>query len=111
MSAWPEITNRCPRALFLVVVLALSGNVAAASAQNVENGRRLSERWCAECHTIGPGPGKSRARPFAAIAAKDNITAEMIVSFLHLPHATMANVPLRGNDAQDIAAFIMGMKK
>jgi hypothetical protein len=31
--------------------------------------------------------------------------------FLRLPHATMPNVTLRGNDAQDIAAFIMSMKK
>jgi hypothetical protein len=35
----------------------------------------------------------------------------MIASFLRLPHATMPNVPLRRSDAQDIAAFIMSMKK
>jgi len=103
--------NRCPRASSLVVALALFGNVAAASAQNVENGRHLSERWCAECHAITPAPGKSKALSFAAIAAKEKITAEMIASFLRLPHATMPNVPLRGNDAQDIAAFVMSMKK
>ncbi len=111
MSALPKIMDRNPGRLSLAVVLALLGSIAAASAQNVENGRRLAERWCAECHTVGPGPGKSRARPFAAIAAKENISAEMIVSFLHLPHATMANAPLTGNDTQDLAAYIMGMKK
>lgn len=111
MSARFKIMKRCRQALHLSVALALFGSVGAASAQNVENGRRLSERWCAECHAIGPAPGKSKARSFAAIAARETITAEMIASFLHLPHATMPNVPLRGNDAQDIAAFIMGMKK
>jgi hypothetical protein len=35
----------------------------------------------------------------------------MIASFLLLPHATMPNSPLTHNDAEDIAAFIMGMKK
>jgi hypothetical protein len=35
----------------------------------------------------------------------------MIASFLRLPHATMPNSPLTPNDAADIAAFIMGMKK
>ena len=64
-----------------------------------------------ECHAITPAPGKSKAQSFAAIAAKEKITAEMIASFLRLPHATMPNVPLRGNDAEDIAAFIMSMKK
>ncbi|WP_291685512.1 cytochrome c [Bradyrhizobium sp.] len=103
--------NRYPQAPSLAVALALFGSIAAASAQNVENGRHLSERWCVECHAIGPTPGKSKAQSFAAIAAKEKITAEMIASFLRLPHATMPNVPLRGNDAQDIAAFIMGMKK
>ncbi len=95
----------------LTVLPALLAGMTAASAQNVENGRRLSERWCAECHAIRPAPGKSRAQSFAAIAAKETISAEMIASFLRLPHATMPNVPLRGNDARDIAAFVMSMKK
>ena len=103
--------NHYPRPLSLAIALALFGSATAASAQNVENGRHLSERWCVECHAITPAPGKSKALSFAAIAAKEKITAEMIASFLRLPHATMPNVPLRGNDAQDIAAFIMGMKK
>jgi mono/diheme cytochrome c family protein len=103
--------SRNPHARHLAVALCLIGGVTAASAQNVENGRRMSERWCAECHSITSGPGKSRAPSFAAIATKEKISAEMIASFLRLPHATMPNVPLRGNDAQDIAAFIMGMKK
>ncbi len=95
----------------LAVALALLASAGEAPAQNVENGRRLSERWCTECHAIGPGPGKSKARSFAAIAAKETVTSQMIASFLRLPHATMPNVPLKGNDAQDIAAFIMDMKK
>lgn len=103
--------NRCRRALYPALALALFGSLSQAFGQNVEHGRRLSERWCTECHAIDPVPGKSRAQSFAAIAAKEKITFEMIASFLRLPHATMPNVPLRGNDAQDIAAFIMSMKK
>jgi mono/diheme cytochrome c family protein len=103
--------NRCPQALPLAVALVLFGSVTAASAQNVVNGRHLSERWCVECHAITPAPGKSKALSFAAIAAKEKISAEMIASFLRLPHATMPNVPLTRTGAQDIAAFIMGMRK
>jgi mono/diheme cytochrome c family protein len=96
----------------LTVALTLLGSAAAAFAQNLENGRRLSERWCSQCHAIGPAPAKfDRAQSFASIAAKDKITTEMIASFLRLPHATMPNVPLSRKDAQDIAAFIMDMKK
>jgi mono/diheme cytochrome c family protein len=97
--------------LFCAVGLVLIGSLTGASAQNVDNGRHLSERWCVECHAIGPVSGKPKAQSFAAIAAREKITAEMIASFLRLPHATMPSVPLRGNDAQDIAAFVMSMKK
>jgi mono/diheme cytochrome c family protein len=98
--------------LQLVVWLALFAALRAAAAQDLENGRRLAERWCAACHQIDANPGKfRRAPPFAAIAAKDNITAEMIASFLLLPHATMPNFPLSRKDADDIAAFIMELRK
>ena len=96
---------------FFSVVLVLLGQVAAFG-QNVENGRRLSERWCSECHAIGSASGKfHRARSFASIAAKEKITADMIASFLLLPHATMPNPPLSRRHAEDIALFIMEMKK
>ena len=99
-------------ALYFSAALALFGGIGTALAQNVENGRRLSERWCSECHAIDPAPGKSnRAQSLASIAAKQTISAEMIASFLRLPHATMPNLPLTRSDASDIAAFIMGMKK
>jgi hypothetical protein len=63
-------------------------------------------------HAIGPAPGKPyRAQSFGSIAAKETVTSEMIASFLRLLHANMPNVPLTRNDAQHIAAFIMGMKK
>jgi len=47
----------------------------------------------------------------AAIAARQDVSSEMITSFLLLPHATMPNLPLGRQDAADIAAFIMEMKK
>ena len=94
----------------LFVALALLGESGAALAQAVENGRRLSERWCSECHAIGPGKG-GRTISFAAIAARRGISPDMISSFLQLPHATMPNLPLSRKDAQDLAAFIMAMKK
>jgi mono/diheme cytochrome c family protein len=97
---------------FFAVVLILFGEVDATFGQNVENGRRLSERWCSECHAIGSASGKfHRARSFASIAAKEKITGDMIASFLLLPHATMPNPPLSRKDAEDIALFIIEMKK
>ena len=96
----------------LPVALVLLGGATAAFAQDIENGRRLTERWCSACHAIGSAPAKfNRAPSLAAIAARQDISPEMITSFLLLPHATMPNAPLRRKDAADVAAFIMEMKK
>jgi mono/diheme cytochrome c family protein len=104
--------NRSMWILSFAVALAWCGGTTAAMAQDLENGRRLSERWCAACHSVQPGSGKSKGVPsFAIIAARENISAGMIASFLLLPHATMPNFPLSRKDADDIAAFIMAMKK
>lgn len=98
--------------LYLCVALMLFGETQASFAQNAENGRRLSERWCSECHAIGSATDRFHGIPsFATIAAKENINADMIASFLFLPHATMPNPPLSRTDARDIALFIIQMKK
>ena len=98
--------------ILVLVALALSGGGVSTFAQDIEHGRRVSERWCSECHAIGPVPSKAgRTISFAAIAAKPGISPAMISSFLLMPHATMPNLPLSRKDAGDIAAFIMEMKK
>jgi mono/diheme cytochrome c family protein len=97
---------------FFSVGLVLCAGSPATLAQDVENGRRVSERWCSECHAIGHAPVKpGRTISFEAIAARQDITSDMISSFLLMPHATMPNMPLSRKDAKDIAGFIMEMKK
>jgi mono/diheme cytochrome c family protein len=104
--------KRYPQVLYLSAALTLLGGIGTTRAQNVENGLRLSERWCSGCHAIGSAPVKFKGvSSFASIANKETITSDMIASFLRLPHATMPNLPLRRKDTQDIAAFIMTMKK
>jgi cytochrome c len=96
----------------ILVALTLLGGTQVGFAQNAENGRRLSERWCSECHAIDSASDKRhRAPSFASIAARPAIDADVIATFLLLPHATMPNPPLSRNDAQDIALFIVEMKK
>jgi mono/diheme cytochrome c family protein len=103
--------NRYPQVLCAAVAITLSGGIATTRAQRPENALRLSERWCSACHAIGPLDKFKGAPSFASIANKENVTSDMIASFLLLPHATMPNFSLSRKDAQDIAAFIMEMKK
>jgi mono/diheme cytochrome c family protein len=103
------MTRNAPVLLFSFA-FCLLGETGLAFAQDVDNGRRLSERWCSECHAIGPEPRKGLPS-FPSIAAKESLTSDMITSFLLLPHATMPSPPLSRKDAQDIVAFIMKTKK
>ena len=113
MPARPIIGATLMRyALPALVIASVLVGATAALADDVEHGRQLAERWCAACHATGAGPTKfNRAPPLAAIAARQDVSPEMIASFLLLPHATMASPPLSRQDAQDLAAFIMDMRK
>ncbi|WP_257169532.1 cytochrome c [Bradyrhizobium sp. SRS-191] len=94
----------------LAISLLLLLPLTPAAADDLDHGRRLAERWCAECHVVGAEtPRFRRARPFMAIAAKEGLTREMLVKFLLLPHATMANSPLSAADANDLAGYILSL--
>ena len=96
----------------ILIALILLGGTQASLAQNSGNGRRLSARWCSECHAVDlASDQRHRAPSFASIAARPTVNADMIASFLLLPHATMPNPPLSRKDARDIALFIIEMKK
>ncbi len=93
MRAQQIMTSQVPQ--LFAIVLVLFGAIALAWGQDVAKGRRLAERWCAACHATGAGPTKfNRAQPLAAIAARQDISSDLITSFLLLPHATMPNLPL-----------------
>ncbi|MGJ4939945.1 c-type cytochrome [Bradyrhizobium sp. HKCCYLS1011] len=95
-------------ALAVIASLALNG---VATAQHLDHGLRLAERWCAACHAVADKPTKfRRAPPFVAIATKDTVNLETLTAFLLLPHATMSNVPLSRQDAADLAAYIISLK-
>lgn len=93
------------------VLALLAGNGARGQDGDIDNGRRISERSCATCHRIDRSAGKGRAIAFPVIAAKPGMSAEIVSSFLLMPHVTMPGLPLSQNDARDVAAFIMSQKK
>ena len=96
-------------ALSMPLLMLLSSSVAA---EELDHGRQLAERWCAACHAVATEPTKfRRARPFVAIASKESVTKAMLVKFLLLPHATMANNPLSATDATDLADYILSLRK
>jgi len=102
------LIRRCLAYTAMLALLAGNG----ALAQNVDNGRRIYERSCVSCHAIDtPTRRQASVISFAAIAAKPAVNADVIASFLLMPHVTMPGLRLDHRDAQDVAAFIMSLKK
>jgi mono/diheme cytochrome c family protein len=95
------------RAVLSMLVLMAPG---AALGQDLAEGRRLAEQWCANCHRVapgGPGPATDAVPAFAALAARPGRTAETIATFLRAPHAGMPDHGLTLRQAQDLAAFVL----
>ena len=76
-------------------------------------GRRLAAAWCADCHSIGPGPsGQGNVGPeFVAIAKMPSTTALSLQVFLQSSHKEMPNLMLEPHDADDIVAYILSLKQ
>jgi mono/diheme cytochrome c family protein len=93
---------------WMLPLLVLAMPLAARAADPAE-GRRLAERWCANCHLIapgGPGPATDAVPSFQAIARRPGRTEEGIATFLRTPHAGMPDFGLTLDQAQDLAAYL-----
>ncbi|MBT3551544.1 MAG: cytochrome c [Rhodospirillaceae bacterium] len=93
-----------------VIGLAMATVGSSADAQtrktgDAVNGRILSLRWCASCHSLGRRPSPKAVAPnFAWI--KTHRSANQIRSFLFAPHGQMPRLDLSRRQINDAAAFI-----
>lgn len=92
---------------FLALLLGLA---LSASAQDLDNGRQLFQTLCARCHGVlgegGEGPSLKRAQ---LIHAPDDATLQAVVVD-GIPGTGMpGSRQLRGNDAQDVAAYVRSL--
>jgi mono/diheme cytochrome c family protein len=61
-----------------------------AEAQDIDRGREMAERWCANCHVVGRSAQAGRADglpTFPAIAAKKETTAASLRGAMTAAHA------------------------
>jgi cytochrome c len=74
-------------------------------------GRRLAERWCAECHQIAASRSGVFAGPgFPDIAQLPSTTALSLKVFLRSSHQEMPNFQLTSEDTEDVVAYILSLK-
>ncbi len=94
MAAWSA-------ALFLL-------SAPASHAADPDNGQRLAQRWCANCHVVDRAQTRgTEAPPFSAIARKPNFDATAVAFFLLNPHPRMPDFGLTRKEAEDLAAYIV----
>lgn len=95
------------------LALTVAGPAAAQSAGNALAGQTLAGQWCAACHLIGTGEGRTTdaAPPFEAVARRPSTTETSLRVFLQTPHRRMPNYALTRQETDDVVAYIVGLRR
>jgi mono/diheme cytochrome c family protein len=94
----------------MILAVALGVLPFVASAQSVDVGGGLAERWCLGCHVVETGLGdvaSDGVPTFLAIVAKRSTTAESLNRYLSTAHTAMPDFSLnllRSSDPGDSAS-------
>ena len=98
-------------------MLALTSAAVATDTEvhygDAEYGRGLAIRWCSSCHlvTANQENAKADAPPFTTIAQSPNFNADRLSRLMLAPRPNMAKLSLSRSAVDDIAAYIVSLKK
>ena len=104
------------RIVCIAAAIAVSaGNVAVAQqVGDATSGHAYAARICAECHSVERGAAASpngAAPSFVSVANTSGITEMALTVFLRSPHASMPSLIVPTNDARDVIAYILSLKR
>ena len=100
-----------------IIAAMISAAVGGARAQqtgDAQRGLALAREACAECHAVIKASGRSpnaNAPTFEAVAKIPGMTSMALSTALQTSHRTMPNVVIKGDDANNIIAYIMSLKE
>jgi cytochrome c len=102
------LSNRTFPMLAAFAWLQLAQNAMAAPP----DGETLAQRWCAQCHGVGPGQksANDKAPPFAEVAARQTTTVPSLKVFLRSPHENMPNLMLQTDEINLLVDYIVSLK-
>jgi mono/diheme cytochrome c family protein len=86
----------------------------AEESGDLDAGRQLAEKWCSNCHVVGPTQqrGVSTGAPtFASIAEMKTTTEMGLHAFLQTPHQRMPDLHLSREEIDDVAAYILSLRR
>jgi mono/diheme cytochrome c family protein len=101
----------------LAMAILLAGRPHLAGAEEIGDvaaGHRLSEIWCSSCHLVGPEApsGVSNGAPtFPGIAGTSSTTPLSLRAFLQTPHPRMPDLHLTRDEADDLIAYILSLRR
>jgi mono/diheme cytochrome c family protein len=86
---------------------------ADARKGDAADGREFAQTWCTECHAIDAkaAPGGKAGPAFAAIANRRSVTSRRLIRWLYSKHKNMPDFEVELDDAADVAAYIMSLKR
>ncbi|MEZ5899268.1 MAG: cytochrome c [Hyphomicrobiaceae bacterium] len=98
---------------WIVCAIVMLPTISPAWADQVERGRALAERLCAECH-LNPGQGEKQGEMgipgFVAVAKRPNQTIDNIVRWLQSAPPMMPDHHLTRDEMEVLADFIMSLR-
>jgi mono/diheme cytochrome c family protein len=109
------------RMLFLAAAIAVAPGMAfaqqAQQAGDAVRGHTLAAGVCAACHSIEAGaavvaPSPNHDAPtFVSVANTPGMTATALTAFIYTPHHLMPDLVIPPDDARDLIAYILSLKK
>lgn len=101
--------------LGLLLFAALAGPAGSQEIGSARAGQSLAEQVCAACHAVGRDAisdrSLARAPAFTSVANMPEMNAVSLSAFLITPHPTMPNLMLSQQEATDVIAYIMSLRR
>ena len=102
------------RAILRLLVPVLALLPCLVEAQDIDRGREMAERWCANCHVVARSAPTGRADGlpnFPAIAAKQETTAASLRAVMTAGHGRMPDFSLGPRDQAALIAYIFSLRQ
>lgn len=102
------------RFIIAAMISATATSAHAAQVGSAQQGLRVAREACAECHLVDKVAGRSTdadAPTFEAIAKTPGLTSAALAAALQTSHRTMPNVVIKGDDADNVIAYILSLKE
>jgi mono/diheme cytochrome c family protein len=102
------------RFIIAAIIWATSSSAQAAQVGSAQQGLTFAHEACAQCHLVDKVTGRStdaNAPTFEAIAKTPGLTSAALAATLQTSHRTMPNVVIKGDDADNVIAYILSLKE